>query len=1113
MNSPQISAVDAFLNSPPPEDSGTETASRYYFQYQCAARHCLAMILGGSLKSVICEWHTDYSLEYDNGTLHLVSVKHRELSAGPWPLADLWGKGGLKKLFGRWRESPDGSRCRLVTNGVMKGGKDRAVELETACKNRDQSTLEGFADDAMRRLSCSKVEAIEFLTSLDLEVGVPDRTTMRADSIVNLATKIIPDFKDRGIDLSRAWDSVVNLVASASRDFDSRDYADQLSLSSIDGLHAPRLVSAKIHRRTITKEDVLKAISESPASPAIQRVSNIKTRRPRGRFFGRQDSLASIRDSLSSFGSDPAVVAVVGMSGVGKTELLRQFISAAGDEADFVWWIVGESWTSIASDLLELGSELGITSDSPQRSLDAVIELVARNHGLIVIDGAMAAPEIIEFVARVGKSQVLVSSTDQTWSNYAAVINLRPLPIDDSIQLLKSSLPIAEEADLEALSVALGGHPLALLQAAGYISVTGLSVDSYTSILRGRTRELMARALPVEHIGVAAAWDVTVGRLKEDHPNALTLLQVFSFFADQVFPKELFGWTVPSVRSEEEIKAGAPAVYRQGLSYAAECEYDLPNLKALRTLLADPIHLHDAIFALRKFSLLEVEGTGLRCHSLLQALARQSCSQEESEGALLTAAYLLYKVTYLAPNHSDHWPHYAHILPHFESVIDSLAGIEQARFCRVLFCTSISEYLGAVGLRASSLGYSQEAFREFDSIGSSDMESDFYVRGVLMEALAGADMLDEALDLGNHTLNRPEVGQVDGFSVAIIKSRMASLYHLKGDLKGALAALESCEASFSASSVSSDSHSVLAIRSSRASLARELGDAKLAISEFLRCIDEVGDNASGSMLSTLHCNLSLSYLENGDFRAALDSSLVALDYDQKISHGDHASTARDWNNAGLALFELGLIEKATEAFSRSAEIYEGLEGSHTTRSLTAQLNLARAHDAAGSHVEARKIMENVLARQEELLGPAHREVAVTLVNLATVYTSLGLNANAVKVCKRAIDIDKAVYGERHPELIADLNNFANSLMRLGQSAAAIKWLRLALDISLESFGIDNVRTAKCLEGLANVEALCGQIPAAVMNLGKAIAIYCGSVGPEHPDALRAEKTLRLLTHK
>ncbi|MFF2080947.1 dsDNA nuclease domain-containing protein [Kitasatospora sp. NPDC058162] len=1111
MSDHQISPIEAFLNTPPPEDSGAETASRYFFQYQCAARHCLAMVSNTSIKAVICEWHTDFSIEFNNGILHLISVKHRELSAGPWPLSDLWGKGGLRKLFDRWRESPTGSRCRLATNGVMKGGKDNAAKLASACANRDEEALTNFSTEAAQRLSCSEDEAREFLFSLDLEVGIPDRTTMRADSIINLAPNIIPDFRERGLDLGKAWDSLVNLVASASRDFDSRDYADGPSLSNIDGLQSPRLISARIRRRTITREVVLRAISETPSQSKIRKVSNLEARRPRARFFGRDNDIESITASLSTCDSSCPAVAVVGMSGIGKTELLRQFATAMSEDFDFSWWLVGDSWTSVASGLTELGSELGVSSDSPssQAPVNAVIEIVSRAHGLLIIDGAMATPELIEFASRAGNSRLLLSSTDQTWANYLPVVDLRPLAVSDSIQLLKSSLPKSEDGDLKALCASLGGHPLALLQAAGYMGVTGIDAATYSSILRNRARELMGRASPVEHAGVAAAWDVTALNLKEHHPHAFKLLQVFSHLADQPFPKELFSWKVPSVRTKDEVENGIPTVYRQSLARAAEREHESAASMDVREAFADPLHLHDAIFALRRFSLLDVGSSGLKCHSLIQALVRQS-SEEETEAALHAATYMLYKVTHLTPTHSDYWSHYSHVLPHFESLIDHLAGSGCMELNRVLFCSSIAEYLNSVGVRSGSLRYAQESLGNVNLLDSSDIESALYARGVAIEAMAGSDKLDEALDLANETLNLAKISEADGSSLAIINSRLASLYHLKGDLKSSLAALESCETFFASSSIKSDPHSVLAIRSNRANLARELGDAKLAILELLGCIEDFGDEVSDGTLSTLHCNLSLSYLEVGDYEAALEASMTALEYDRNISHGTHANTARDYNNAGLALFELGLFKEAHEAFARSAEMHESLEEFQTMRSLTVKMNLARALEATGSHQEAKVAMEQVLREQEKLVGSSHRDVAVTLVNLATVYNSLGLYANSVKACKRAIDIDKMVYGDRHPELIVDLNNLATSLMFLERPAAAAKWLILALDISMEAFGGANSRTARCLENLANIEASCGEVSTAKARLEESVSIYENSVGPHHPDTKRAKESLKAL---
>ncbi|MFG2794664.1 dsDNA nuclease domain-containing protein [Streptomyces sp. NPDC048419] len=86
----------------PEEDSGSDTLGRYRFQAEVAAWDCLAMLTQDTIDFVVCEGHEDFVVAWADGSVELVSVKHREESQGTWPLVKLCKSGGLTHLFDRW---------------------------------------------------------------------------------------------------------------------------------------------------------------------------------------------------------------------------------------------------------------------------------------------------------------------------------------------------------------------------------------------------------------------------------------------------------------------------------------------------------------------------------------------------------------------------------------------------------------------------------------------------------------------------------------------------------------------------------------------------------------------------------------------------------------------------------------------------------------------------------------------------------------------------------------------------------------------------------------------------------------------------------------------------
>jgi hypothetical protein len=76
----------------PREQSGSQTAAHYEFQYHQAAADSLQVLDDSQVVCVYCEWHDDYVVELaTSGTLQFHQVKTRSQSQGPWSLNEFFG--------------------------------------------------------------------------------------------------------------------------------------------------------------------------------------------------------------------------------------------------------------------------------------------------------------------------------------------------------------------------------------------------------------------------------------------------------------------------------------------------------------------------------------------------------------------------------------------------------------------------------------------------------------------------------------------------------------------------------------------------------------------------------------------------------------------------------------------------------------------------------------------------------------------------------------------------------------------------------------------------------------------------------------------------------------
>lgn len=1112
MSLDDISGLAKALVTEPIEDSGSDTSSRYNFQHQCAARHCFAMLTDSRLKGVICEWHVDYVLMYDDGVNELVSVKHREPQTGPWTFSELWTRGGLATLHERWKATPE-AKCRLVTNGSMKSTRDRAEAFSQSLSAQDS---EDYVNDAAVKLDCDADEAREFLNSLRIEHGIPDRVTLRAHSIVNLVEGTLKGADLRDCTSAEAWDAVVNLVASKSRDLDNRDFSS-IDLASPKALDSDVLTSAKVVRRTITRSQVVSALS-SPRDQVISAyplTSNLWTREPVSDFFGRRETLQKIEESLEGGLKPNPALALIGMSGVGKSELLTQYAWTRAEHYKFVWWVRAESLQSMVTDLSFLSEELGLPSPDSESGLQKLKQYFHKNRGLILLDGAPADQGILNFIPKVTATQFLISSLDQSWAANVPTLRVEPLSETDAVALLSSTLPDAPQDDLVVLNEALNGLPLALRQAAGYIATSGIPLRTYTSMVRDRARELLSRSAPPEHVGLTAALSITTEQLQKDHPNALELLRVLSFLAPHGFPTELFKIELPP--AEQRQKEGAialPTSVEVEQLAASELTGISRSAASLLELLKDHLSLFDAVADLQRFSMIEAQQNGVSCHALTQAVVRQSLTQQEVSGALEVATVLLNKVANLSPFDARFWPHYRHMMPHFETLLSYLEDHEQLPENTLLFYSAITLNLGMQGFKGASLSYADKAMSRVKGRNDVAVTTKVFVRTLLIEALTGSDRWGEAIRVADETLALAAEGPVDSVSMATLHTKKAAILHLQGKLEEALLEFDKAHA-HAELCVGSDDMSTLkrAVWANRATLRREMGDPRGSAQEFKTLISEYPDTSSRNGLATLYSNLALAYLDATEFQDALAASEKALEIDHENSEGFHLDAARDWNNMGLALLELSRADDAATAFSAALRIHEHLGNVGSTLDLIVRMNLGRAQLAGMDFVTARKTFEDTLMRQEEVLGPEHRDVASTLTNLAVVYTGMRLFGNAASAAHRAVKIDLAVYGEGHPELIPDYNNLAGPLMMAGSYRGALKWLRKGYGIALETFGPGNVRVGYCLEKIGVCAYSSGDFSEGISAMGEAVKIFESKLGAGHPETMSCRSLLEQMRQR
>ena len=309
-----------------------------------------------------------------------------------------------------------------------------------------------------------------------------------------------------------------------------------------------------------------------------------------------------------------------------------------------------------------LGMRLGWVGadDKEEPALAAVMERL-RHEGegiLLIYDNAIDADALKPYLPRGGAARVLITSNAHTWRGIAAPVEIRLWPKETGADYLIARTGRAgERAAAEALSVALGGLPLAHEQAAAYCERLEISLPTTASGSRLPRRDCStmcgdAPAAYQDGMTVAKTFALAIEEAAKLHPAAEPLIVHAALLAPEPIPLFLF--------KEAREKFGEP----------------------LASMLAGG-GLDEAVAALRVFALVDREAIvderdasittdAIRLHRLVREVAaarREGEAREQLRRALISALAAVYPGD--GYENPASWPRCALLTPHLLAICET----------------------------------------------------------------------------------------------------------------------------------------------------------------------------------------------------------------------------------------------------------------------------------------------------------------------------------------------------------------------------------------------------------------------------------------------------------
>ncbi len=700
-------------------------------------------------------------------------------------------------------------------------------------------------------------------------------------------------------------------------------------------------------------------------------------RRPAPVFVGRQDALMSVARTLGTGEAGVIAQSVVGLGGVGKSELALQYAHQRRGDYRLVWWLLAETREDIEAGLAGLGRALAAPvapaaaagAPAPDAATWALAWLAAHDRWLLVFDNAEHPDDLQPYLGRLRTGHVLITSRRATgWTaTGTTVLRLPVLSEGAAVDLLNRTLddphaaPADERAARQELAAELGGLPLGLRQVAAYIAATpGMTAVEYLRRLRTAPQWALAAtptALPEptapaglgsanrsarsDEQVIAATWQVTMDRIAQDHPLAPRVMRLMACLAPDSLPVDVL--------------------------------YRLPGHSSAVT---DQVQVEQALAALLVYSMID-QAPGRRhlsVHRLVQAVTRAQLTQTEQDQDRATAAALLTQALPDNPRAITSWPAVAELLPHALHLLPP----DSAPMSVVLdYLHASGDFRAARDLgraRATALHHRHGPHHPATLASRQDLAS---WTGQAGDAMAARDLFTELLPIHEQDLGPRHP--------ATLFARR-SLAHWTGEAGDAVAARDLYAELLPIHEQIFGLHhpETLATRHEFANWAGEAGDA-VAARDLLAKLLPISERVLGPHHpGTLATCYELAHWagEAGDAVAARDLLDELLPLREQVLGPHHPNTLATRYEYARWVGEAGDTVAARDLYAELLPIREQVQGPYHPHALATRYQYARWVGEAGNTVAARDLLADLLPIRERVLGPEHPDTLTTRNELA-----------------------------------------------------------------------------------------------------------------------------------
>jgi tetratricopeptide (TPR) repeat protein len=886
------------------------------------------------------------------------------------------------------------------------------------------------------------------------------------------------------------------------------------------------------HQEITEKLDAFEKRLQTGAAPPIPQSScNVHwtVSRPASTLFlGRDDVLVEletiVRDRVHhSPQNDRSFIVISGMGGQGKSEICLQLATRIRQTFWAVLWVDVSTVQTAEAGFLYVASLLSIPAQTFKDARHAIANL--KQSWLLVLDNADdPGVDYQHYFPDSALGVVIMTSRNPDCEQYATIkyIPLGGLSDDHASQLLLRSARIPSDKhseckrDADNVASVLHAHPLALIQAASYVSRGHCKLAEYPDVLQRHRKRLLAHQ-PAQaqsrygdvYATLEASIEILQASASQPADDALDLLSLLASFAPSRLPLPLF----------EDAWKGARYTFQDvndlditPLSMSLWHISQMPSLIGPDTESYDSFRLVEAVHLLRTVSLVSTDTKAgymsISMHPLVHAWASDRLDTRPRHHYWVSAASVV-----AASQRADRWPVYlVQMQPHFRALTACpMSGTFDFGKTHSIACLWVK------------LGWWLHDHRD-------NAHCQTLVNGLLAHlSLDPLAVTAEWVDLHELTGCSWLAGKRSGEAEMILRqvcrhweailpedhrSRQAAQHNLasacfENKHSGKAEALLERVTSIILTTMSEEDGGVLDAQYHLARAYTENGNTHKALSLLQHIVDcerQTLRDDHPSLLTSMH-QLAVTYYKDEQYTKAVTLLENVVRIEERSLPEDDSTRLTSQHDLANVYHSSGRVDEAVALLEKVVEIQKRSFAEDDISRLASQYELARAYYSSGRVDKAVTLLEKVVKIQERSLAEDNESRLTSQYELAIAYRSSGRYDDAVTLLENVVRIDKRIRAEDDGICLTSQYELARAYFFGGRLDDAMSLLRYVVRIRMKFLPETDSKLLQSQAQLALVYWDRGDLEAALQLMQHVTEVQKTVLDEEHPDRKRRERWL------